>query len=67
MFVLDFKNWLETCGEDDPPAKKTNVSLGIPSKIETGGEKDRRRLINPFTNNIRRDRRYGKSTTNHRI
>jgi hypothetical protein len=66
MFALDFKNWLEV-GVVSPPAELTNISLGIPSKLEAGFVKDpSKSFINPFKTN-RRFKNYGKSTTNNRI
>ena len=69
MFILDFKNWLESCGPLSPPAQLTNNSLkgGIRSEIETGSQGDPRHLRNPFKKSIRRDRNYGKPITNNSI
>lgn len=70
MFVLDFKNWLESCGTVPPPAELTNDSLGVrskyvASKTETGPE-----IKNPFISNTRRKKygkRYGNARPNNRI
>ena len=63
MFILDFKDWLESAGEVSPAAKLTNASMEspeygeTPSGLEAGsGSKRKVKLYkNPFTtNNSRR-------------